>query len=122
MEKEKLNQLCKEICNQIPSGEDNIEQSEKLIVDGITYTYEEVEELTTEDEGKYQNGGCIYAIGVADKEEGWKIEGEPLFYIEQDFTRSGSYYSDYYYDYEKPYRVEKVKKVIEVEEWACVKN
>jgi len=119
MDKENLNQLCKEICNQIPNGEDNIEQSEKLIIDGITYTYKEVEELTTEDEGKYQNGGSIYAIGVADKEKGWKIEGEPLFYIEQDFTRSGSYYSDYYYEYEKPYRVKKVTEIVTIEKWVC---
>ena len=119
MNKEELNQLCEQICNQIGSGESSIEHIDKIEVDGIKYTYKEIEELETLDEGKYQNGGSVYAIGIADKEKDWKIEGEPLFYIEQDFTRSGSYFSDYYYEYEKPYRVKKETKIITIEEWVC---
>jgi hypothetical protein len=119
MDEKELNQLCEEICNQIGGGEDSIGHSEKLKINGVLYTYEEVEELETVDEGKYQNGGSVYAIGISDKEKSWKIQGTPLFFIEQDFTRSGSYYSDYYYDYEKPYRVKKITETITIEKWVC---
>lgn len=119
MNEKKLNQLCEEICNQIGSGEDNIEHVDKIEVNGVQYTYSEVEELEIVDEGKYQNGGSIYAIGITDENEDGGIKGIPLFYIEQDFTRSGSYYSDYYYDYEKPYRVKKITETITIEKWVC---
>ena len=114
---EELKKLSEGIIKQIPTGERNIESSDIFEVDGIKYSYDEEEELDIEDEGKYQYGGCIYAIGLLDEEKGYGVKGEPLFYMEQDFSRSGSYFSDYYYDYEEPYVVEKVEKVVTITSW-----
>lgn len=96
--------LYKEIC-ELFAEEETVEKIDFVELNGIKYSYEEVEELSTEDDGKYQFGGTIYAIGVLKEEDGYGIV-EPLFYIEQDFARCGSYFSDYYYEYESPYIVE----------------
>lgn len=92
----------------------SLEDEECTFVDGVSYYCYLVEELCIEDEGKYQDGGAIFSVGVYDDKKGYvKIEN-PLFYIEQDFTRFGSYYSDYDYEYHKPYVVEKKEIVTTV--------
>ena len=70
----------------------------------------EVEELDTTDEGKYQFGGTIYGVGEF-VEETFGIKGDYLFYIEQDFTQTGSYYSYQEREFEAPYIVEQ-KEVV----------
>lgn len=100
-------ELYKRICKEFGKKE-NIEQIEFVEIDGVKYTYCEVEHLETTDEGKYQYGGTIYGIGVLKDE--YDIE-EILFYISQDFTQTGSYYSHQEREYEKPYIVEE-KQVI----------
>lgn len=54
--------------------------------------------------------GRIYAVGEVDESTGWDIK-EPLFYIEQDFTQTGSYYSEQYREFDLPYIVEPVEVV-----------
>lgn len=103
-------ELYKDICEMMPSNT-SLEDSDNIIIDGVEYTFNEIESLTTEDEGKYQYGGSIYGVGIASKDKSWKIDGEPLFYVEQDFTQTGSYYSHQEREYEKPYIVEK-KEVV----------
>ena len=119
--KKELKILAEEIIKQIPTGERNIESGEGVFtVDELKYDYEEVDVLSVEDDGKYQYGSTIYGIGLLDEERGYGTKGDVLFHIKQDFNRSGSYYSDYYYDYEKPYVVEQVTKVITTTEWEMV--
>ena len=119
--KKELKILAEEIIKQTPTGERNIESGEGVFtVDELKYTYEEAEVLTVEDDGKYQFGSTIYGIGLLDEVRGYGTKGDVLFHIRQDFARSGSYYSDYYYDYEKPYLVEQVTKVITTTLWKAI--
>ena len=97
-------ELYKNIC-ELFGEEKTVDRIDFVELDGVKYSHKEIEELDVEDEGKYQTGGTIYAIGILDEEKGYGIK-ETLFYIEQDFTRSGSYFSEYYYEFESPYVVE----------------
>lgn len=113
MNKELFNKICKKMPTNI-----SIEDMEVIEVDGNKYHCKEVELLDTTDEGKYQYGGSIYAIGVFDEEYGYGIIGEPLFFVEQNFTQTGSYYSYQEREYEEPYMVERKEKVITV--WEAI--
>lgn len=116
--KNNYKEICEEICEII--GDESIERMDKFEVQGIVYTYGEMKELDTIDEGKYQYGGSVYGIGLAENADSYYMKGEPLFYVRQDFTQTGSYYNSQEREYEKPEQVELVKKVIEVEEWERV--
>lgn len=87
-------------------GEEDLSNMDKITVEGIDYSFEEIEELNTIDEGKYQYGGTVYGIGIFDEEKGYGIK-EVLFYIEQDFSQTGSYYEYQERSFDKPYIVEK---------------
>ena len=101
-------ELYKKILKKIvmECGEENLSNMDKITVEGIDYSFEEIEELDTIDEGKYQYGGTVYAIGIFDEEKGYGIK-EALFYIEQDFSQTGSYYGYQERSFDKPYIVEK---------------
>lgn len=113
-------ELYKEILGRFNDELDgeNMECIDKVEVNGITYSYEEEDVEDTIDEGKYQYGGTIYAIGVS-KEDGFGIV-EPLFYVKQDFTKSGSYFSHQEYEYEELYIVEKKEEVKIITSWKSV--
>lgn len=87
-------------------GEEDLSNMDKITVEGIDYSCEEVEDLDTIDEGKYQYSGTVYGIGIFDEEKGYGIK-EALFYIEQDFSQTGSYYGYQERSFDKPYIVEK---------------
>lgn len=110
-EKELYERICEEF------GTNWIEGIVYVKIDGIKYSYEKEEKLDVILEGKYENVRTIYAIGILDEERGYGIK-EPLFYIRQDFTRIGSYFSGWYIDYKTPYLVEK-KEVTETK-WVAV--
>lgn len=95
------------------------EDFEYFKVDEVEYGIEVIEELQTVDQGKYQFGGNIIGVGILDKTKGWGIVGDVLFYIRQDFTKSGSYFSEFYFEYEHPYEVERKEVVKTV--WEKVK-
>ncbi|MBY6838679.1 hypothetical protein [Clostridium botulinum] len=116
--KNKDKELLDAILEKLPKDK-SIEYIEPIEVNGIKYKWTEIEELPTEDEGKYQYGGTIYGVGIHNAEKEYGIIGEPLFFIEQDFTKTGSYYSEQYYEYEEPYLVEKKEKTIIV--WESIK-
>ena len=117
-----LKLLANNIIELIPSGEDGLEDVDTdLIVDEVVYNCEPVEELEISDQGKYQHGGTIYGVGVFNKEKGYGIIGETLFYIKQNYSRNGSYYTDYYYNYDKPYLVKQVDKVITTKVWEAIR-
>jgi len=99
-------------------GSEYIEKYGYIELNGVKYSWIEKEEIETTDEGKYQNGGTIYAVGVYNEENGYGIK-EELFYIEQDFMRSGSYYSEYYYEYDYPFIVE--KREVTTYKWCVVR-
>lgn len=111
-------ELYKRICYELPSDH-NIEDMDIVEVDGVKYNSIEIEILDTKDEGKYQFGGAIYGIGIFNEEKGYGIIGEPLFFVEQDFSQTGSYYSYQEREYEQPYIVE--KKVVVTTVWKEVK-
>lgn len=67
--------------------------NEELLSELGNYDIREVEELATEDEGKYQYGGTVHRILLDNKETDMCIM--------ETWSRSGSYYSDYYYNYDK---------------------
>lgn len=98
-------ELYKRICEALPYNYD-LEDIDPVEIDGIKYSTIKVERLTTEDEGKYQFGGTIYGIGLLDEDKEYDIIGEPLFFVEQDFSQTGSYYDFQEREYEKPYLVE----------------
>ena len=110
-------ELMKKICDLLP--EESIEDMKPVEVDGVKYDSYQEEELTTEDEGKYQYGGFIYGIGIHDSEKGYGITGEPLFYVEQDFTQCGNYFEYQERIFEKPFIVEQKEIVTTV--WKAVK-
>lgn len=85
----------------------SLEDCEAVQIDGVEYCCYLVEELQIEDKGKYQNGGAVFSVKVYNGTYNDAQIDEPLLYIEQDFTRYGSYYSDYEYEYYEPYVVEK---------------
>lgn len=75
--------------------------------DGINYALIEVYEDSISDEGKYQYGGEIYQLVEFDK----AIASYPCeksitkkfnLFVRENWSRSGSYFSDYYYEYEEP--------------------
>lgn len=68
------------------------------------------ETLPVEDDGKYSFGGHVFRVFNEDNED-------ECFYVLQGFSRSGSYFSEYYYDFEKPCLC--VKKTKMVEYWEC---
>lgn len=78
---------------------DNVEQLDYVEFEDVKYTYRTEEELDTVSEGKYEYGGTVYAVGIMNDD--FNIES-PLFFMEQSFTRSGSYFSDYYYEFDAP--------------------
>lgn len=110
-------ELIDRICKQLPNGV-SMEDSDSITIDEVDYDWCVIEELPTEDEGKYQFGGTIYGVGHKSK-EGYGIVGDPLFYVEQDFTQTGSYYSYQERTFDKPYVVEKKEKIITV--WEAVR-
>lgn len=111
-------ELYQRICEAFREEAVCIEMIDFVEVDGKKYTYAEEAELDTIDEGKYQYGGRIYAIGEVEDCNDFDIK-EPLFYIEQDFVQTGSYYSEQYKEYDSAYIVEPVE--VKIMEWKPIK-
>ncbi len=103
-------ELYQEICEAFGENNDYFLEDVEVKVNGVNYGTVEVESLPTEDEGKYQFGGTIYGIGEIENDEIKEI----LFYIERDFTQTGSYYSEQIREFEQPYVVRKVIETREV--------
>lgn len=76
------------------------------------FVVESYEELDVKDDGKYQYGGEIFRV--------YK-DGKPTdMYIRETWSRSGSYFSDYYYIYDEIELVEPYTKTIEVKDFRVV--
>lgn len=75
--------------------------------DGISYSVIEVDESSWDDEGKYQYQDITYQLVSYNRE----IESYPCdesiidkydLFFDLPVTRSGSYFSDYLYEYDRP--------------------
>lgn len=89
MKNQKTNPLLEELLAHIKGSDDEHPDS---ILDEV-YTrlvkdYQLTEEIDWEDEDKYQYATFLYKVTLAD---------DSVHYISMDVSRSGSYYSDYYY-------------------------
>lgn len=69
-------------------------------------------ELDVDDEGKYQYGGMIYRV--------YKDGKSTDMYIRETWSRSGSYFSGYYYSYDELELVEPYTKTITIEDYRVV--
>ena len=105
---ELLNKLKEEV-NKIKDGTEYSVMEEDFIFkfEGKTYSVEELEKDTIEDSGKYQNGGTTYQLVSFDTKvcsypSNSSITERFNVTIYEKWSRSGSYYSDYYYTYYKP--------------------
>lgn len=75
--------------------------------DGVSYSVIEVDESSWDDEGKYQYQNITYQLVSYNP----AIESYPCdeniidkynLFFDLPVTRSGSYFSDYFYEYDKP--------------------
>lgn len=96
-----------------------IGEGEEFDIDGVKCGFGRMDrELDGDSVGdKYENGIELFDLCEILADGTWK--STDIIYG-CDFRRSGSYYSDYYYDYERPRRVEQVTKTIEITEWVDV--
>lgn len=96
-------------------GTEDMEDSlYKHEMDGHVYDLKEVHDNGWDDEGKYQHRQLVSEV-IED--------GEPTgILLSQITSRSGSYYSDYYYDHHAPELVRKEEKVIKVTNYVPLKN
>ena len=98
------NRLC-EICTDYDDHDPM--ESFHFNHDGVDYSIKCLEEDSWDDQGKYQYGGTTYQLVSYDKNiKGYCCNNSivDLFDIEiyHPVTRSGSYFSDYYYTYHTP--------------------
>ena len=96
---------------EIVSHFDNEDDFEELgaTIDGVEYGLDIVDESNWDDQGKYQYKdvtGILYEI----LEDGSVTKYDIA--VTQYITRSGSYFSDYYYDYDRLQVDQLVQKVI----------
>lgn len=72
-------------------------------VDGKRYSAFELEEGSWEDDGrgKYFYQTSIYILGLCEK-DGWKCAEKYNVIITQNATKTGSYYTDWNYEYDDP--------------------
>lgn len=106
---EEIVSLLKEKCSNVKSGDNNYADRGELDfeLNGLGYSLCEYDEEDISDEGKYQYGGTTYQLVEFDKSiesypNGKSTTKEFNLFVYVAFSRSGSYYSDWYYSYEKP--------------------
>lgn len=86
-------------------------EDSEVKVDGVKYGLMETENEGWKSHGKYETNTYIFEIVSGDNYDPTGV------FVRQGQTRSGSYYSDYYYDYEDYEVVEQIEKTIVVKRW-----
>jgi len=88
-----------EIFQEIINGIDQEDflEDQSVVVNDVRYYLSEVENAGWEDDGKYQYRYATYQI--VNVNENYKTTKSYNAFISQSVSRTGSYYSDYYYDY-----------------------
>ena len=100
--KDKLEEICSDF-----DESDYIEESFRFNLDGIDYSVAVLEEDPWEDVGKYQYSGTTYQLVSYDKSvKNYVCNASIVDYFDvaiyHPVSRTGSYYSDYYYSYGLP--------------------
>lgn len=109
-------ELKKSILKKLNENRDQCESlgdwfDEKLLSEFGSCEIRTVKELTTEDEDKYQYGGTIYRVC---------LDNSPTdMLLKETWWRSGSYYTDYYYEYNELQPCEEYTRTIV--DWKVVK-
>ena len=91
-------------------------EDDEVEVDGVMYSLLEREDMGWKSDGKYETNYCIYELM---SDDGDKSVSTGIF-VGQGKTRIGSYYSEYYYEYENFDIVEQIEVV--VKKWVVVKK
>lgn len=107
---EELIETIKEYLNtKFPDKYDcpDMEENFELEIEGIAYGILEAEESDWTDEGKYSYSDKTYQLVSYDKNISEYICDESIIdkydlFINQSFSRSGSYFTDYDYQYDSP--------------------
>lgn len=107
-----------EIVNKIVSeinknGYDALDAQETDVeINGVTYNFRSIEDSgwESDDRGKYDDKTIIFQLVKHGKEYNTIYEFD--VYFEQSSSRSGSYYTEYTYGYDKLVRLKRVEKVI----------
>lgn len=100
--KEIERELLSRIVNQIDS--ENIDD-EAIEVDDNRYGFSCIEEGSWEDDGrgKYYSKESTYVLGLyGDDEEKWDFVEKYNVIVSQFVSKTGSYYTDWNYEYDKP--------------------
>lgn len=89
------------------SGRNILEDDFYCKIDGIAYGFICEEEGDWEDEGKYQFSTDEFKLVSFDDSKEKHPHGKNIIdtfnlFVSVGISRSGSYYTDYYYDYDKP--------------------
>lgn len=84
----------------------NIEDNVELEIDGVSYGILETEDSGWTDEGKYSYSDKTYQLVSFDKAFGYVCDKSIIdrfdLFINQGMSRSGSYFTDYNYQYDSP--------------------
>lgn len=84
----------------------DIEDNVELEVDSISYGISEIEDSGWTDEGKYSYSDKTYQLVSYDKNIGYVCDKSIIdrfnLFINQGMSRSGSYFTDYDYQYNSP--------------------
>ena len=91
-------------------------EDDEVELDGVKYYLSEKENEGWKSEGKWETNYYIYELVCND---GNKTNPTGIF-IGQGRSRSGSYYSEYYYEFENLEIVEQVEETIVVKKWVRV--
>lgn len=111
-----LKPITDEIVNQIVTNinskdYDNRDAEEtKIIIDNTIYAFKVIEDTGWEDDDKYDYRTMIFQL--VERDNKWKILNEFDVYFEQCSSRTGSYYTDWYYGYNEITRLKRVEKII----------
>jgi hypothetical protein len=112
MNKQISEELAKQIMTEVNSKDDEQRDIEDLEIkiNNITYGFKIIEDSNWQNDGKYDLKSTISQLVSYD--DNYKIIEEFDTYFEQSSSRTGSYYTDYYYSYDKIERLQRVEKVI----------
>lgn len=102
---EASNELIGRVEEWFTSGD--LEDYKSLDFEGKSYNLLMIEEGDWDDEGKYQYQYNLYQLASYDKNVKCYLCNESLIdkynlFLGQCVTRCGSYFSDYYYEFDKP--------------------
>lgn len=91
----------KEVIDDTFDDESDCLECLQFVLDGVTYALRETVDNTWESEGKYEYNTSEFQLCSYTSD--WKIIDKFNIYVKESVSRTGSYYSDWYYSYEKPY-------------------